>query len=138
MITHAELILDSQEPRLVQESNCIDRALIRTLLVSLTLLALAVGCGSGTAGPKSAIQRCAPPRGPGDSAVHSTNLRVKNISCSVGRQVALACVRFTYAHSGVCSTVGYRWRCTSTNPPGLESAQSCLSGPKSMSILWTD
>ena len=106
--------------------------------VSLTVLVLAVGCGSATSAPRSAIQRCVPPRGPGDSSVHSQNLRVKNISCGVGRKVALACLRFTYGHPGLCSAVGYRWRCTSTNPPGLESAQSCVAGRKSMSILWTD
>lgn len=81
---------------------------------------------------------CAPPRGPGDSAVHSTDLDVQNITCSVGRKVALACTRFTYGHSGICAAVRYRWRCTSTSPPGSESVQRCVAGRKSMSILWLD
>jgi hypothetical protein len=81
---------------------------------------------------------CALPRGPGDSAVHSTDLRVQNISCSVGRKVALACTRFTYGHSGICAAVGYRWRCTSTSALGHESVQHCVAERKSMSILWLD
>jgi hypothetical protein len=108
------------------------------VVVALTLLGLAVACGSGTAGQTPVVRRCAAPRGPGDTAVHSKNLRVQEVTCIVGRKVALACVRFTYGHSGLCSTAGYRWRCTSTNPPGLESAQHCVAGRRSMSILWTD
>jgi hypothetical protein len=108
-----------------------------SVVVSAALLMLAAACGS-SAGPKSAIQRCAPPRGPGDDEQHSINLRVENIDCTAGRKVALACTRFTYGHSGICSAVGHRWRCTSTHPPGLESAQSCVAGRMSMRILWTD
>jgi hypothetical protein len=70
--------------------------------------------------------------------VHSTKLRVTNISCRAGRKVALACRRFTYGRAGLCSAVGYRWRCTSTKPPGSESAQRCVSRQRSMSILWLD
>lgn len=88
-------------------------------------------------GLPSTIQTCAPPRGPGDRSVHSKNLRVKNISCKVGRRVALACTRFTYGDSGVCSAVGYQWRCTSTDPVA-GSVQRCIAGRKSMSIHWLD
>ena len=102
------------------------------------LLGVAVACGTGTAGSTSAARRCAPPRGPGDTAVHSKSLRVRNIGCRAGRKVALACVRFTYGHSGVCAAVGYRWRCTSTKPGGSESAQRCVAGRRLMSILWLD
>ena len=102
------------------------------------LLAAAVACGTAAGGPASAIRRCAPPRGPGDTAVHSKNLRVRNVSCSAGRKVALACRRFTYGHSGVCAAFGYRWRCTSTNPLGSESAQRCVAGRRLMTILWLD
>ncbi len=109
-----------------------------SVAVSAALLILAAGCGSGGAAPKSAIQRCAPPRGPGDNEQHSINLQVENIGCNAGRKVALACTRFTYGHSGICTAVGYRWRCTSTYPPGLESAESCVAGRRSMRILWTD
>jgi len=102
------------------------------------LLAVAVACGTGTAAPTSSIRRCAPPRGPGDTAVHSKSLRVRKITCRAGRRVALACRRFTYGHSGVCAAVGYRWRCTSTNPLGSESAQRCAVGQRLMSIVWLD
>jgi hypothetical protein len=105
--------------------------------VLLALLVVAVGCASGANG-SSAIRRCAPPLGPGDKAVHSTTLRVKIISCSVGRKVALACARFTYGQSGTCSFAGYRWRCKSTNPSGSTSAEQCLAGRKYMSINWID
>jgi hypothetical protein len=81
---------------------------------------------------------CALPRGPGDRAAHSTDLDVHNISCSVGRKVALACTRFTYGHSGICAAAGYRWRCTSTSSPGSESVQRCVAGGKSMRIRWLD
>jgi hypothetical protein len=81
---------------------------------------------------------CAPPRGPGDRAAHSTDLRVQNMTCSVGRRVALACARFTYGHSGTCAAAGHRWRCTSTSQRGSESAQRCVAGRRSMSIVWLD
>src|SRR6266705_1290280 len=68
---------------------------IRASALPLTLLVF-VCCGGAST---SAILACAPPRVTGDSAVHRTDLRVKNASCSVGRKVALACVRFTYGHS---------------------------------------
>lgn len=99
-----------------------------------TLAVVAASCGSA----HRISRACAPPRGPGDSAVHSKDLRVRNISCTIGRKVALACTRFTYGHSGTCSAVGYRWRCTSTKPPGLSSAQRCVAGLRLMSIVWTD
>jgi hypothetical protein len=108
------------------------------VVATLTLLAVAVACGTGTAGRTSVVRRCAPPRGPGDTSVHSKSLRVRIISCRSGRKVALTCRRFTYGHSGVCAAVGYRWRCTSTNPPGLESAQRCVVGQRLMSIVWLD
>ena len=108
---------------------------MRSAGVVVTALLLAA---AGTAGGSPTVRRCAPPRGPGDTAVHSESLRVRNISCRVGRRVALACTRFTYGRSGVCVAVGYRWRCTSTNPPGSESAQRCVVGRRSMSIVWLD
>jgi len=107
------------------------------VVIAATLLA-AVACGMGAARPTSVVRRCAPPRGPGDSAVHSKSLHVRNISCRAGRTVALTCRRFTYGHSGVCAAVGYRWRCTSTNLRGSESAQRCVGGRRLMSILWLD
>jgi len=102
------------------------------------LMAFVVGCASGNAASTSAGRRCAPPREPGDSSVHSRNLRVKQITCSAGRKVALACARFTYGHAGLCSAIGFRWRCTSTHPPGSESTQSCAAGRRLMSIVWLD
>jgi len=38
----------------------------------------------------------------------------------------------------VCAAAGYRWRCTSTNPTGSESAQRCVAGRRLMSIVWLD
>jgi hypothetical protein len=102
------------------------------------LVGLLVGCASGNAGPTSAGRMCAPPRGPGDSSVHSRDLRVKQITCTAGRKVALACVRFTYGHGGLCSAIGFRWRCTSTRPSGSESTQSCVAGSRFMSVVWLD
>jgi hypothetical protein len=102
------------------------------------MLLAAVACATGTAGQSSVVRRCAPPRGPGDTAVHSKSLRVRDISCRAGRRVALACRRFTYGRSGVCVALGYRWRCTSTNPPGSQSAQRCVNGRRLMSIVWLD
>jgi hypothetical protein len=102
------------------------------------LVAFVVGCASSNAPSTSAGGRCAPPPGPGDSLVHSRDLRVKQITCSAGRKVALACARFTYGHSGLCSSSGFRWRCTSTHPPGSESTQSCAAGRRFMSIVWLD
>jgi hypothetical protein len=46
------------------------------VVVTLMPLGAALACGSGTAGPISAVRRCAPPRGPGDTAVHSKKLHV--------------------------------------------------------------
>src|SRR3954466_9966545 len=100
----------------------LDRATPRLILGHALLLAtLTVVALSGSAAEAlqaSTSKSCAPPRGPGDKAVHSTGLQVGSISCPVGRKVALACTRFTYGHRGVCSAVGYRWHCTSTHPPG--------------------
>jgi hypothetical protein len=99
----------------------------------------AVAGTSASLVPESTVLgRCAPPRGPGDNGVHSTSLRVENISCSIGRAVALACTRFTYGHSGICRSTGYRWHCTSTHPPNMTSAQRCVAGTRLMSIVWTD
>jgi hypothetical protein len=81
---------------------------------------------------------CDPPRGPGDNARHSAGLGVERVSCDVGREVALACVRFTYGRSGTCSAAGYRWKCRSTDWVGPRSAQHCVAGPRSMDILWVD
>jgi hypothetical protein len=104
-------------------------------LLAFTVLVAAAGCGSGRT---AQTRLCAPPRGPGDNAVHSTNLRVTNITCAAGRAVALACRRFTYGRSGSCAAAGSQWRCTSTSPPGSESAERCLGGRKSMRIRWLD
>jgi hypothetical protein len=111
----------------------------RLALALVVVVGLAVAWGTtATAGATSAAQRCASPRGPGDQAIHSTDLRVTSITCAVGRKVALTCHRFSYGHSGTCSAAGYRWRCTSTKPPGSKSAEKCLSSRRSMSITWTD
>jgi hypothetical protein len=111
----------------------------RLALALVLVVGLAVAWGTtATAGATSAAQRCASPRGPGDQAIHSTDLRVTSITCAVGRKVALTCHRFSYGHSGTCSAAGYRWRCTSTKPPGSKSAEKCLSSRRSMSITWTD
>lgn len=101
---------------------------------------LAIACAGVAAGTAhaSAQRLCVPPRGPGDSAIHSRDLRVKGITCVAGRRVALACVRFTYGHAGTCVAAGYRWRCRSTKPPGSQSFQRCVSGWRSMSIRWLD
>jgi hypothetical protein len=112
--------------------------MLRACAVASALLGVAVASGAATAGPTSTVRRCAPPRGPGDTAVHSKNLRVRDISCRAGRRVALACLRFTYGRTGVCAAVGYRWRCTSTNPSGSESAQRCVVGRRLMRIVWLD
>jgi hypothetical protein len=104
-------------------------------LAAVTLATAILCSGLGRAAePKT----CAPPRGPGDTLVHSRDLRVVNITCSVGRAIALACTRFTYGHSGICSAAGYSWRCTSSKPPGSESEQRCVAGRRAMSILWLD
>jgi hypothetical protein len=95
-------------------------------------------CPSTGTAAASTGRFCDPPRGPGDSAVHSRNLRVTGITCATGRRVALSCHRFSYGHAGTCLAGGYRWRCTSTNPPGSESAERCSSGRRLMSIRWTD
>jgi hypothetical protein len=114
------------------------RGILGALAAGAVLVAAVVSIVPTAAADTSLARRCAPPRGPGDTAVHSTNLRVTNITCNVGRRVALTCVRFTYGHSGTCVAVGYRWRCTSTKPPGSESAQCCAAGRRLMTILWTD
>lgn len=111
---------------------------IRAFGFSLSILLAGTLAAFASGGRAHANHVCAPPRGPGDSAVHSKDLRVENITCSVGRRVALACVRFTYGQSGRCSAIGYRWRCTSTKPAGSASAQRCVAGRKSMRIIWTD
>jgi len=103
------------------------------LVFALALAAVAAGSAEALA------QRlCVPPLGPGDNARHSTDLRVKGITCVAGRRVALRCVRFTYGHAGTCFAAGYRWRCRSTKPPGSQSFESCRSGWRSMSIRWLD
>ena len=103
------------------------------LVFALTLVGIAA------ASVHASEQRlCVPPRGPGDSAVHSTNLRVTGITCVAGRKVALACVRFTYGRSGACFAAGYWWRCRSTRPPGSQSVERCTSRWRSMSIRWLD
>lgn len=81
---------------------------------------------------------CAPPRGPGDNLVHSANLRVKGMTCSQGRVVALRCTANTYGHSGTCAAAGYVWRCTSYKQGALGSHQRCVAGPRIMSIDWLD
>jgi hypothetical protein len=60
------------------------------------------------------------------------------MTCAVGRKVALACSKFTYGHSGTCAAARNRWRCTSTHPPGLSSAEQCVVGIRLMSIVWLD
>ena len=111
---------------------------VRTSLFAVSLFIAVIAVSSASASQVSETRQCAPPRGPGDTARHSANLRVENITCADGRKVALACVRFTYSHAGSCSAVGYRWRCTSTKPSGSASAQRCVSGQRPMRILWTD
>jgi hypothetical protein len=112
---------------------------LRVALALVVIAGSAVASGTtATAGAISTVQRCAPPRGPGDLAIHSTDLRVTSITCAVGRKVALTCHKFTYGHSGTCSAASYRWRCTSTKPPGSKSTEKCLSSRRSMSITWTD
>jgi hypothetical protein len=109
------------------------------LAVAIVLVAAAaassVACSSTHA---TTTRKCIPPLGPGDEARHSMNLRVTNVGCETGRLVALACAPFSYGHSGTCTAVGFRWRCTSSKPFGLASSEKCLSGRRSMSITWTD
>ena len=81
---------------------------------------------------------CQPPRGPGDTAVHSTNLIAHDISCVTARTVALACARYTYGRSGTCSAAGTLWACGSTREGGARSAQRCVAGRRSMTVVWTD
>jgi hypothetical protein len=108
-------------------------------LAAAVALVACLAASSASAGVHASVTRmCVPPVGPGDKARHSVNLRVTNISCEAGRLVALACARFSYGHSGTCTAVGYRWRCTSTKPAGLASSEKCLSGRRVMSITWTD
>ena len=101
-------------------------------------LALSLAALAAASAQASTERLCVPPRGPGDSAVHSSGLRVVGITCVAGRKVALACVRFTYGRSGTCFAAGYRWRCTSTKPPGSQSFQRCTSSWRSMRIRWLD
>lgn len=91
-----------------------------------------------TRGPT--IRRCAPPRGPGDEAVHSTSLVALDIPCAIARTATLGCRRFSYGHSGACTAAGRDWECTSTLPTGSESVERCWLGSKSQSlkIRWTD
>jgi hypothetical protein len=102
------------------------------------VLALVLAAFAAASAHASAQRLCVPPRGPGDSAVHSTDLRVKGITCVSGRRVALSCARFTYGRAGTCVAAGYRWRCRSTKPPGAQSTERCVSGWRSMSIRWLD
>jgi hypothetical protein len=107
--------------------------------VAVALLVAGFVAACASAAPYgAATRRCVPPLGPGDTMRHSVNLRVANIGCNTGRLVALACARFSYGSSGSCLAVGYRWRCTSSKLSGLASAEKCLSGRRSMSIVWTD
>ena len=108
------------------------------VILGSLLVAVVVGCASGNAASTSVGRRCVPPRGPGDSSVHSRDLGVKQITCSAGRKVALECARFTYGRAGVCSAIGFRWRCTSTHSSGSESTQSCAAGRRFVSIVWLD
>jgi len=95
-------------------------------------------CDSVGALPVPVTRTCASPRGPGDRLLHSRSLRVFGITCSVGRDVALACTRFTYGRSGSCAVAGYAWRCISSKGSGLRSAQLCTAGRRLMQIVWTD
>jgi len=88
--------------------------------------------------PAATGRLCVPPRGPGDSAVHSSGLRVTGITCIAGRKVALRCARFSYGRSGACFAAGYWWRCRSTRPPGSQSVERCASLRRSMRIRWLD
>jgi hypothetical protein len=107
------------------------------VVFSLAVVAV-IGAYAPAPAKSAAARACAPPRGPGDNLVHSKNLHVKNITCKVGRTVALACTRFTYGHAGTCAAAGRRWHCTSTKPAGSESFQQCKVGRREMSILWLD
>src|SRR5437764_642302 len=100
--------------------------LIALVLTVLVVIATKAFVGRGT------------PRGPGDSAVHSTDLRVTGITCVAGRKVALRCARFSYGRSGACFAAGSWWRCRSTKPPGSQSVERCTSRRRSMSIRWLD
>ena len=85
----------------------------------------------------TSIRRCAFPIDPSRGFPEGYGLLVKNISCEVGRQLALACSRFTSRHSEICSAVGDRWRCASTGQDtGL--VQRCVAGRKWMSIRLLD
>lgn len=112
--------------------------MVTRLSACTAMLLAALGAAPVSATPSGSTRSCAPPRGPGDSARHSVNLRVENISCAKGRRVALACARLSYGRSGNCFVLGYDWRCTSTEPPGSESTEKCVSGRRSIRITWTD
>jgi len=101
-------------------------------------LAFALAVLAGASAQAAPQRLCVPPRGPGDSAVHSTDLRVTGITCVAGRKVALRCARFSYGRSGACLAAGSWWRCRSTKPPGSQSVERCASRRRSMSIRWLD
>jgi hypothetical protein len=71
------------------------------------------------------------------SSPQGYGLLVKNISCRVGQQLALACSRFTSRRSEICSAVGDRWRCTATSQD-TGPVQRCVAGRKWMSIRLFD
>jgi hypothetical protein len=104
----------------------------------LLLFGLLAAAASGGLAHADASRACAPPRGPGDSAVHSDGLHVAGITCGAGRKVALKCSRFSYGRAGACRAIAEWWRCTSTKPHGSTSVERCVAGRKSMRIRWLD
>jgi hypothetical protein len=107
-------------------------------MIRLALLVAAVAVVAGCGSNGSALHSCAPPRGPGDTAVHSTDLRAHDLGCAGARKVALACARWTYGSSGTCTALGARWRCTSDEGEGADSTQRCVAGHRTMRVTWTD
>jgi len=101
-------------------------------------IAISLAVLAGVSAQAATGRLCVPPRGPGDSAVHSSGLRVVGITCVVGRKVALACARLSYGRSGTCFAAGRRWHCTSTRPPGSQSFERCTSSWRWMHIRWLD
>ena len=106
--------------------------------MKLVLAAALVAACFAVPAHASAEAACTPPRGPGNAAVHSRDLRVVGITCATGRRVALACTRFTHGHAGTCPAAHYRWYCTSTAARGLSSKQRCVAGRRVMTIVWLD